>query len=213
MEWERARSKEQKEHRISEIVNATARLYEKYSFEEISFVLIAKEAKFARSNLYNYFNSKEEIFLEFLKHDIILFRRDLVESYQPSKVYLVEEFSSVWVKIQVKHKRLLKLLSILHIFLEKNVSIERLIDFKMSVKDELKNLSELLCRLFPLLTSEKATKFLNLQLTVAIGLYQMTNLSDIQQEVLEYPEFVDLKIDFSSYFQDAVEYLLKGLLD
>ena len=37
------------------------------SFEEITFVLIAKEAQFTRSNLYKYFNSKEEIFLEFIK--------------------------------------------------------------------------------------------------------------------------------------------------
>ena len=56
MEWKRARSDKHKEHRISEIVAATARLYKKHSFEEITFSSIAKEAKFTRSNLYKYFN-------------------------------------------------------------------------------------------------------------------------------------------------------------
>jgi hypothetical protein len=40
MKWQRARSEEQKQQRISEIVNATARLYKKHSFEEISLLFI-----------------------------------------------------------------------------------------------------------------------------------------------------------------------------
>lgn len=74
-------------------------------------------------------------------------------------------------------------------------------------------LSELLCRLFPKLTLEKVAEFLNLQLAAAIGLSQMTNLSEVQRIVLEYPEFEHFKIDFKVYFQKTVELLLQGLLD
>ena len=35
MTWQRARSEEQKERRVSEIVTATARFYEKHAFEDI----------------------------------------------------------------------------------------------------------------------------------------------------------------------------------
>jgi AcrR family transcriptional regulator len=59
MTWQRSRSREQKEQRIAEIVDATARLYQKHSFEDITFALIAKEADFTRSNLYKCFNTKE----------------------------------------------------------------------------------------------------------------------------------------------------------
>jgi hypothetical protein len=45
-----------------------------------------------------------------------------------------------------------------------------------------------------------------------IGLYQITNLSEIQRKVLEYPEFKHMKIDFNSYLQKSVECLLKGLI-
>ena len=51
MTWKRARSEEQKRQRISEIVGATARLYKKYRFEEISFARIAKEAGFSPESL------------------------------------------------------------------------------------------------------------------------------------------------------------------
>ena len=95
MKWQRARSEEQKEHRISEIVDATARLYEKHSFEEISFTLIAKEAGFTRSNLYKYFSSKEEIFLTFLIQDTRIWRAELLKTCCTSKIDFVEKFGQV----------------------------------------------------------------------------------------------------------------------
>jgi len=213
MEWERARSEEQKEVRISEIIAATERLYKKYSFEEITFVLIAEEANFTRSNLYKYFSSKEEIFLEFLKQDIILWRKDLVKSYKPNKSYSVEDFVSIWVRILIKHNRLLDLLSILFIYLEKNASVQSYINFKMATKHELIILTELLCGIFPNLTPEKAVEFIYLHISMAIGLYQMTNYNEVQLKAMENPELKDMKVEFNTYFEDGVLFLFKGLLD
>jgi len=212
MGWERARTEEQKEQRIAEIIEATARLYEKHSFEEITFVLIAKEATFTRSNLYKYFNSKEEIFLEFIKHDIVLWRKNVVAAFTPDKTLSVKEFASAWVSLMSRHERLIKLMSILHNSLEKNVSIENLTEFKRGAKEELLMLSELLCSVFPKLTIEKAATFLQLQISAAIGLFQMTDLSETQQHILDNPEFAVLKLDFIHSFQKTIEYLLNGIL-
>ena len=212
MTWKRARSEEQRQYRISEIVNATARLYRKHSFEEISFTLIAKEAGFTRSNLYRYFSSKEEIFLAFLKQEIVALRRALVRNCQGREALSVERFVSVWVETLSKRKRLLNLLSIMNSFLEKNVSEQCLVEFKRYANEELKALSTLLCQKFPALSSEKAGEFIELQLASAIGLYQITNLSEMQQRVLEYPEFRPMKVDFSGYLQKAIECLLHGLM-
>ena len=212
MKWERARTEAQKQQRISEIIDATARLYEKHGFEEITFVSIAKEANFTRSNLYKYFNSKEEIFLEFLKHDIILWRQDLVATLKRKKGYSVGEFASVWLDVQGRHERKLNLISILYDYLEKKSSIESLTDFKAMAKDEFGILSELLCGLLPALSIENAVKFLNMQLAASIGLHRMTNLSEAQQKVLENPEFEHFKVDYNKYFKETVEYLLQGLL-
>jgi len=213
MGWQRARTEEQKQQRVSKIIDATARLYKKHSFEEITFVSIAKEAKFTRSNLYKYFNSKEEILFELLKHDIILWRQDLVATLQKKNRFYVEAFASVWLEVQRRHGRMLNLISILYAYLEKNSSIESLIDFKTMAKNEFKVLSELLCGLFPTLRIENAVKFLNMQLAASIGLYTMTNLSEAQQKVLEYPEFEHFKVDYDTYFKESIKYLLQGLLD
>jgi NAD(P)-dependent dehydrogenase (short-subunit alcohol dehydrogenase family) len=102
---------------------------------EVSFALIAKEGGFTRSNLYKYFPSKEEVVLEFLKHDLILWRKHLVKTCRRRKTRSVETFASVWVEILSKHQRLLDLLSILHSFLEKNVSEQTLVVFKRRATD------------------------------------------------------------------------------
>ena len=104
------------------------------------------------------------------------------------------------------------MLSLLPTFLEKNVTEQSLVDFKRNVSSELIVLSELMCEIFPVLNPEKAGEFLELQLASIIGLYQITNLSDVQQKVMEYPEFRHMKIDFNRYLQKSVECLLRGLM-
>ena len=44
MNWQRARTDEQKEQRIDAILEATARLYEQSGFEEIALAAVAREA-------------------------------------------------------------------------------------------------------------------------------------------------------------------------
>ena len=212
MEWERARTEEQKELRIAEIVAATERLYDKYDFDDITFVLIAEEAKFTRSNLYKYFNSKEEIFLEFVQYDIKKYVKSLVKSFRFNKDYSVDEFVSIWVKTLVKHKRLLDLIGILFSSLERNCSEEGLRNFKYATKDELKATVELICRVLPGVGPKDATDFFYLQFASAVGLYQMTNHSEVQKKVLEDPELKEFKIDFEPYYKSSVEHLIKGML-
>lgn len=212
MAWVRARTKAQKEQRISKIIDATSRLYDAMGFEAITFVSIAKEARFTRSNLYKYFNSKEEIFFEFLKHDMVLWRRDLEDMFEPDGRYSVGQFALMWQTAQGRHERMLDLVRLLHPVLEKNASEECLIGFKRAAKSEFQSLSRLLCRIFPKLGPDNAFKFLNMQLAISIGFYEMTTLSENQRTVLAMPEFGPFHIDYDTYFRQSVEYMIRGLL-
>lgn len=211
--WERARTDEQKEQRITEIISATERLYKNHCYEEITFVSIAKEANFTRSNLYKYFSTKEEIFLEFLNQDIRKWRKDLVKSFGKKKKYSVKEFAALWVQLLIKHKRLLELLSIMFIHLERNVSVETFMDFKFGTKSEMESVSSLLCALFPTLSQESAGKFVYLQMGSAVGLSQMTDYNEVQLEALKHPELCHLKAEFKPLYTESVEYLMNGLLE
>lgn len=66
MEFIRARTSEQKEVRLSEIKNAARALYETTPFSKITLSKIAAGLPFDRANLYKYYSSKEEIYLQIL---------------------------------------------------------------------------------------------------------------------------------------------------
>lgn len=213
MTWQRARTDAQKEQRISEILDATARLYAHKRFEEITLAAIAKEAQFTRSNLYKYFRTKEDIFFEFLKHDVRLWRADVIDAFENEESCAVDRFADIWVAAQLRHRRMMSLVSILYGHLEKRASIENLIDFKRMANDEFGMVSDLICRLFPLLGSVDALGFLQLQLAAAIGLSTMTTLSETQHQVLAMPDFQHFKIDYEVCFRETVAHLLHGILD
>jgi len=211
--WIRARSDEQKAQRINEIVSATERLYTNNRYEDITFVQIAKEAGFTRSNLYKYFKSKEEIFLEFLKYDLKLWKKDLSNNFKIDKYYSIDEFTEKWTDILQKNKRLIELISILYIHLEKEASYDSLLNFKESFSEAFQQIVEHLVDKVEGLSFEKVIEFVNLQSAFGIGLYQMTDLSDNQLKVLGKLEYSNYKIDFQESFKKSVKFILEGLIN
>ena len=54
------------EQRPQEIMDACRKLYEKESFQEISLKEISAQTSISRPSIYNYFETKDEIFLAIL---------------------------------------------------------------------------------------------------------------------------------------------------
>ena len=57
------------EKRREEIVNACEELYQTMGFKEITLKEIGKVTEFSRPTIYNYFQTKEEIFLALFKRE------------------------------------------------------------------------------------------------------------------------------------------------
>ena len=212
MDWVRARSDEQIEQRINEIVNATARLYEEHSFEDITFAMIAKEADFTRSNLYRYFQTKEDIFLELIKHDITVWREDILENFAGGNPSL-HEVAVISVDLILKHKRMVKLFTILFTLLEPNSSLDALTAFKRKINEEIGMVAQFLSTVLQFPSVEAAAEFLSTQSYLAIGAYPMMDLTPKQIEAMETigmetsPEYYRGRLVY------ALELLLRGYLD
>ena len=212
MDWVRARSDEQIEQRINEIVDATARLYEDNRFEDITFAMIAKEANFTRSNLYRYFQTKEDIFLELLKHDIESWRNDILENFANGNPSL-HEVAETSVGLILKHQRMVKLFTLLFTLLEPNASLEALTAFKKKITEEIGLVAQLLHANLPFASVETAAEFLSAQSYLAIGAFPMMNLTSKQKEAMQSigeninPEY------YRERLVHATELLLKGMTE
>ena len=212
MDWVRARSDEQIEQRINEIVDATARLYEENRFEDITFAMIAKEADFTRSNLYRYFQTKEDIFLELMQHDIALWRADILENFADGNRSL-HEHSEFFVDLILKHKRMVKLFTILFTLLEPNSSLEALTAFKGKINEEIGMVAQFLSTILPFPSVEAAAEFLTAQSSLVIGGYPMMDLTPKQIEAMQIIGMETSPEYYRERLVRALELLLQGLVD
>lgn len=210
--WERARTEKQKELRIREILDATARLFLKNRYEEITLAMIAREANFTRSNLYKYFNTKEEVFLALLTEDLKNLSRKLADEFAGKKKISINKFSSIWTNMMFRYKRTMQLIALSAAILEKNVSDESLINYKRRTMQVSRDLGGLMMSLFPQLKRDRAEDFIIFQVSLASGLYPLTTLREDQKETIEKAGIAFHYIDFVALFERSIKYYLEGLL-
>lgn len=182
MSFQRARSKDQIQNRIREIIDATSAIYNSVGYEGLNFSIISEYTQFTRPNIYKYFTTKDEILLMILKEDFKSFIMAFINSFQINKLYSLYEIAEIWTNELLEHKRLLELYGILFTSIEKNVSLEYLTDFKRSQVAIYQNLVKFMHQLFPEAGEDNIDIFISSVLTLACGLYSMSNLSDIQLE-------------------------------
>ena len=118
--------------RKEEIVNACEKLYQTMSFKEITIKDIGAVTSFTRTSIYNYFQTKEEIFLALMQREYELWAEEMNELAKENETMNTEEFSSALAHSLEKHEQLLKLLAMNHYDMEENSRPERLTEFKVA---------------------------------------------------------------------------------
>ena len=116
--------------RREEIINACKELYKTMSFKEITIKEIAHYTSFTRPSIYNYFETKEEIFLAILQKEYELWVEELESIIKNNSSLTKKEVAKALASSLENRALLLKLMSMNHYDMEANSRMERLIDFK-----------------------------------------------------------------------------------
>ena len=82
----RAKSQENKNIRIQQIMDTTDKLFYEKTYHEITLTMIAKEMNLARGGLYKYVTSKEEIFLMIYLQKQGIMLQDIVNNLSRDKI-------------------------------------------------------------------------------------------------------------------------------
>ncbi len=125
------RSEELTSARKEEIITACAELYKTMSFKAITIKEIGKATTFTRTSIYNYFQTKEEIFLALLQREYELWIHRLKQIQAEHEKMTGTEFADVLAHSLEEREILLKIMSMNHYDMEDNSRIERLIEFKI----------------------------------------------------------------------------------
>ena len=172
--------------RREEIVQACARLYETRSFREITLKEIGEQTTFTRTSIYNYFHTKEEIFLALLQQE-----HDLAALCQSNTTLTAEAFAEALAHTLEKRTCMLKLMSMNLYDLEANSRLENLAAFKREYAATLAALQHCLEVFFPAMTGEDRQAFLYAFL---FGVYPYTTATEKQKQAMDlahihYPRY------------------------
>ncbi len=171
--------------RKEEIINACAYLYETMSFKDITMQDIGARTSFTRTSIYNYFQTKEEIFLALLQREHESWVTDLREFSRKNPSLSAEAFSDKLARTLERRSCMLKLMSMNIYDMEVNSRLENLIAFKKSYAETLLEISRSLEKFFPAMAANDIQEFLYAFFPFLFGIYPYTSHTEKQLKAME----------------------------
>lgn len=212
MSWQRARTDDKKNERKDAIYQAAYSLFKEKGYDGVSFNGIAAQAGFTKSNMYRYFGSKEEIFLNVFGDLFENWFDDCFAQLQSfEQEVAIEHFAKCWVSTLLKHPEFLDLTPLMFISLEANSSFEQLIEFKRRSKGLLYQLALEIGRIYPALQGENAFQFLTLSYAASTNYWAGSKQNDALTKVYVLEEFKDLKPDFEKNLFNSIVIIINGI--
>ncbi len=177
--------------RREEIINACEKLYETMSFKEITIKEIGAVTSFTRTSIYNYFQTKEEIFLALMQREYEMWAQELSALSEEKESMTAEDFADTLAKSLEKRQQLLKLLAMNHYDMEENSRAERLTDFKVAYGASLDAVRACLQKFFP---NTDAESFIFVFFPFLFGVYPYTFATEKQLTAMR-----EAKMDFKMH--------------
>ncbi len=171
------------EQRREEIVNACEQLYQTRGFKEITLKDIGNVTSFSRPTIYNYFQTREEIFLALYEREYDRWNEDL-EAILGAKKMSVKELADVLAKSIEKRKQLLKLLSMNNYDMEANSREELLVSFKKAYGKSMENVQQILKKHCTGMDEGDIRKFIYIFFPFMFGIYPYTSVTDKQKDAM-----------------------------
>ncbi len=194
--------------RKEEIINACEKLYRNNNFKDITIKSIGEETTFSRTSIYNYFQTKEEIFLALLKREYERWMDDLNEMYEKNSDMTKEIFADKLAQTIAKRKNLLKLLSMNMYDMEENSRMEELIEFKKAYGEAIKMVKKCVDKFFKEISNDERDEFVFLFFPLMYGIYPYAEVTEKQQQAME---IADIPFKYLSIYEITYKGILKLL--
>ena len=171
--------------RKEEIVNACEKLYQAMSFKDITLKEISRVTSMTRTSIYNYYETKEEIFLALYEREYHRWNEELVNILNEKEELTKEQLAErIAVSIALR-EQLLKLLSMNNYDMEQNSRPELLVSFKVAYGESMDNLRKILKRFMKDLTDEDIEGFIYVFFPFMFGIYPYARVTDKQRTAME----------------------------
>ena len=207
----RARTSDQIEIRRAEILRAAADLILENGFDNVSLNGIARHAGIAKSNLYRYFDSKEEIFFQVMLTDYADWFKDMVSRLEQLPQPISDKaIAEQLADSMVERERLCHFISVKASVIEKNLSAEAMARFSDILLVQAIDLANAFVTCLPHISREQVVLLLKATHAIIAGLWPMSQ-HDLHAEPTDDPNILSWRTDFHRDLKQTIYYLLAGL--
>ena len=174
---------EQIAQKREEIINACEQLYKTMSFREITLKGIGNITSFSRPTIYNYFETKEEIFLGLFQREYDRWNEDLTAIIEGNEQ--LKELADRIANSLAGREQLLKLLSMNNYDMEANSRQELLNTFKQSYGQSMHLMCMLLTKFCPDMNVTDIQNFIYTFFPFMFGIYPYTAVTEKQRVAMK----------------------------
>ena len=176
---------EQIAQKREEIINACEQLYQTMSFREITLKEIGNITSFSRPTIYNYFETKEEIFLALFQREYDRWNEDLTAILNGNERLSKKELADRIADSLAGREQLLKLLSMNNYDMEANSRRELLTAFKQSYGRSMHLVCMLLEKFCPDMNVTGIQNFIYTFFPFMFGIYPYTAVTEKQKVAMK----------------------------
>lgn len=171
--------------RREEIVNACEKLYQTKSFKEINLKEIGEVTSFSRPTIYNYFHTKEEIFLALYEREYERWNAELETIRNSDQGCTRKQLAEKIAGSLERRAQLLRLLSMNNFDMEENSREEMLASFKRAYGRSLDLFRSILGKHCPDMSSEEVKAIMYVFFPFMFGIYPYAEVTDKQRKAME----------------------------
>jgi AcrR family transcriptional regulator len=194
--------------RKEEIISACEKLYQTMSFKDITLKEIGNETSFSRPTIYNYYQTKEEIFLALFEREYVRWNEELQTILQDNRKLTKTELAEKLAASLANRQQLLKLLAMNNYDMEENSREELLTSFKVAYGESIKNVCSILTKFCPKKSDAEIQNIIYIFFPFMFGIYPYTAVTDKQKGAM-----TEANVDFvyQTVFEITNNCLLKLL--
>lgn len=191
--------------RKKEIIDACEILYQNMNFKDITIKEIGNMTSFTRTSIYNYFQTKEEIFLALLQREYYHWNEELSLKLASQHSFTKTEIAEILASTLTNHLLLLKILSMNMYEIEENCREEKLIEFKKEFKRSMSIIKAYLNCLDDKMSKKETDLFIYTVFPLMYGIYPYTHPTDKQRYAMEQAD-----IEYHQY--SVYEMIFNGVM-
>ena len=171
--------------RREEILSACERLFAEKPYADILLRDIADETTFTRTSIYNYFQSKEEIFLALLEREFKLWSDDL-EAILSQQTLTRSALADRIAKTLEPRKLMLKIYALNLYDLAENSREEKLVEFNVAYGWSRMVMQDIVCRYLPGMTRDERNDTVFAIFEFIHGIWPYAHATEKQRQAMKH---------------------------